>query len=67
MSKAIGMAEFKTVSAGVQAADAMIKTAEVEVNRLSKKGVERISIVAIGSISRNVPTSMTAAKPNIII
>ena len=31
MSKAIGMVEYKTVSAGMQAADLMIKTAEVEV------------------------------------
>lgn len=30
MSKAIGMIEFKTVSAGITAADQMVKTAEVE-------------------------------------
>ena len=30
MSKAIGMIEFKTVSAGITAADAMVKTAQVE-------------------------------------
>ena len=30
MSKALGMIEFKTVSAGVTAADAMVKTASVE-------------------------------------
>lgn len=30
MEKAIGMIEFKTVSAGVTAADVMVKTAEVE-------------------------------------
>ena len=30
MSKAIGMIEFKTVSTGVTAADAMVKTAKVE-------------------------------------
>lgn len=30
MAKAIGMIEFKTVSGGVEAADAMIKTASVE-------------------------------------
>lgn len=29
MSKAIGMVEYKTVSAGIRAADAMVKTAEV--------------------------------------
>ena len=28
MSKAIGMVEYKTVSAGVVAADAMVKTSE---------------------------------------
>ena len=30
MSRAIGMIEFKTVSAGITAADQMVKTAEVE-------------------------------------
>ncbi|MCD7812762.1 MAG: BMC domain-containing protein [Lachnospiraceae bacterium] len=30
MSKAIGMIEFKTTAAGITAADAMVKTAEVE-------------------------------------
>ena len=31
MSKAIGMVEYKTVSSGVTAADAMVKTAEVDI------------------------------------
>lgn len=31
MSKAIGMIEFKTVSSGIMAADAMVKTAQVEI------------------------------------
>lgn len=31
MSKAIGMAEYKTVSAGVVAADAMLKTSDVKI------------------------------------
>lgn len=31
MSKAIGMVEFKTVAAGMTAADTMVKTAEVEI------------------------------------
>lgn len=31
MQKAIGMVEFKTVSAGITAADQMVKTAEVEI------------------------------------
>lgn len=31
MSKAIGMVEYKTVSAGVVAADAMVKTAEINI------------------------------------
>ena len=33
MSRAIGMIEFKTVSAGVTAADLMVKTAAVEPDR----------------------------------
>ena len=31
MSKAIGMVEYKTVSAGVVAADAMVKTSDISV------------------------------------
>ena len=31
MSRAIGMIEYKTVSSGVQAADAMVKTSEVDI------------------------------------
>ena len=31
MSKAIGMIEFKTTATGVTAADAMVKTSEVEI------------------------------------
>ena len=31
MSKAIGMIEFKTTPAGITAADAMVKTSEVEI------------------------------------
>ena len=31
MSKAIGMVEYKTVSAGITAADAMVKTSEVSI------------------------------------
>lgn len=31
MSRAIGMIEFKTVSSGITAADAMVKTAQVEI------------------------------------
>ena len=32
MSKAIGMVEYKTVSAGITAADAMVKTSEVSMS-----------------------------------
>ena len=31
MSRAIGMIEFKTTQAGITAADAMVKTSEVEI------------------------------------
>ena len=31
MSKAIGMIEFKTTATGITAADAMVKTSEVEI------------------------------------
>ena len=38
MSKAIGMIEFKTTSTGVTAADAMVKTSEVD-----RRGTDRMS------------------------
>ena len=43
MSKAIGMIEFKTVSAGITAADAMVKTADVEL--LEAQTVCRVNIL----------------------
>ena len=36
MSKAIGMIEFKTTATGVTAADAMVKTSDVEIYQKSK-------------------------------
>lgn len=51
MSKAIGMAEFKTVSAGVQAADAMIKTSEVEVIEAQTVCPGKYIVILTGDLS----------------
>ena len=37
MSKAIGMVEYKTVSAGITATDAMVKTSEVSIIEAQRK------------------------------
>ena len=43
------------------------QTAEVEVNRASKKGVDMPFAEETGSISKKAPASITAKKPSIII
>lgn len=61
MSKAIGMAEYKTVSAGIQAADLMIKTAEVEVIEAQTVCPGKYIILISGDLSA-VRASVDAAK-----
>ena len=61
MSKAIGMAEFKTVAAGVQAADAMIKTAEVEVIEAQTVCPGKYIVILTGELSA-VNASVETAK-----
>ena len=54
MSKAIGMVEYKTVSAGIRAADAMVKTAEV--------GIIEAQTVISGDLSAVKAAVDTAVK-----
>ncbi len=61
MSKAIGMAEFSTVSAGIASADLMVKTAEVEVIE-SATGCPCKYIVIISGELSAVKASVDAAK-----
>ncbi len=51
MSKAIGMAEFKTVSAGMTAADTMVKTAEVEIIEAETVCPGKYIVIVTGELS----------------
>lgn len=51
MSKAIGMAEYKTVSAGIQAADAMVKTSDVEIIEAQTVCPGKYIIILSGDLS----------------
>lgn len=51
MSKAIGMAEYKTVSAGIQAADAMVKTSEVEIIEAQTVCPGKYIVILTGELS----------------
>lgn len=61
MSKAIGMAEFSTVSAGIASADLMIKTAEVEVIESATVCPGKYIVIISGELSA-VKASVDAAK-----
>jgi len=61
MSKAIGMAEFSTVSAGIAGADRMIKTAEVEVIESATVCPGKYIVIISGELSA-VKASVEAAK-----
>lgn len=61
MSKAIGMAEFSTVSAGITGADRMIKTAEVEVIESATVCPGKYIVIISGELSA-VKASVEAAK-----
>ena len=43
MSRAIGMIEFKTTPAGITAADAMVKTSEVEIVEAQNRKSTRLN------------------------
>ncbi len=61
MSKAIGMAEFSTVSAGIASADLMVKTAEVEVIESATVCPGKYIVIISGELSA-VKASVDAAK-----
>jgi microcompartment protein CcmL/EutN len=51
MSKAIGVVEYKTVSAGVVAADAMVKTSEVDVIEAQTVCPGKYIVIITGALS----------------
>ena len=61
MGKAIGMVEFQTVSAGMNGADTMIKTAEVEVVECATVCPGKYIVIISGEISA-VKAAVDAAK-----
>ena len=61
MSKAIGMAEYQTVSTGIEAADLMIKTAEVDVIEAQTVCPGKYIIIITGELSA-VKASVDATK-----
>ncbi len=63
MSKAIGMVEYKTVSSGVTAADAMVKTAEVDIIEAQTVCPGKYIAVITGGLSA-VQAAVETAKVN---
>lgn len=61
MSKAIGMVEYKTVSTGIQAADLMLKTAEVEIIECQTVCPGKYIVLITGDLSA-VNASVEASK-----
>lgn len=61
MSKAIGMAEYQTVSTGIEAADLMIKTADVDVIEAQTVCPGKYIIIITGELSA-VKASVDATR-----
>ena len=61
MSKAIGMVEYKTVSTGIQAADLMLKTADVEILEAQVVCPGKYIVLITGDLSA-VNASVEASK-----
>lgn len=61
MSKAIGMIEFKTVASGITAADAMVKTAKVEIVEAQTVCPGKYIAIVSGDLSA-VKAAVDAAK-----
>ncbi len=61
MSKAIGMVEYKTVSAGVVAADAMVKTSDISVIEAQTVCPGKYIVIITGDLSA-VDAAVNAAK-----
>lgn len=51
MSKAIGMAEYKTVSMGIKAADAMVKTSQVDIIEAQTVCPGKYIVIITGDLS----------------
>ncbi|RHP34534.1 BMC domain-containing protein [Lachnotalea sp. AF33-28] len=63
MSKAIGMAEYKTVSAGIVAADAMVKTADIDIVEAQTVCPGKYIILITGDLSA-VNAAVETARTN---
>lgn len=61
MSKAIGMAEYQTVSTGVRAADIMVKTADVDIIEAQVVCPGKYTVLITGELSA-VRAAIDAAK-----
>ena len=61
MSKAIGVVEYKTVSAGVVAADAMVKTSEVDIIEAQTVCPGKYIVIITGQLSA-VDAAVSVAK-----
>lgn len=61
MGKALGMVEFKTVSSGVAAADAMVKTAEIEIIEAQTVCPGKYIVIISGELSA-VRAAVDSAK-----
>jgi len=60
MSKAIGMAEYKAVSAGVIAADAMVKTSDVDIIEAQTVCPGKYIIIITGEDGMYLDSSVSA-------
>ena len=63
MSRAIGMIEFKTTPAGITAADAMVKTSEVEIVEAQTVCPGKYIAIITGDLSA-VKAAVDAVKEN---
>ncbi|MDF2539249.1 MAG: Carbon dioxide concentrating mechanism/carboxysome shell protein [Herbinix sp.] len=63
MSKAIGMVEYKTVSAGVAAADAMVKATEIEIVEAQTVCPGKYIVIITGDLS-SVTEAVAVARKN---
>lgn len=61
MSKAIGMVEYKTVSAGVVAADAMVKTSDISIIEAQTVCPGKYIVIITGDLSA-VDTAVNCAR-----
>ena len=64
MSRAIGMIEFKTTAAGITAADAMVKTAEVEIIEAQTVCPGKYVAIITGDLSAVQAAVETAVNSN---